>query len=60
MAKAPIEPDAGTSAPLPGLSGIATQAANAILTNKPLPVAATTAGYADAQAAQAAQAFSIN
>ena len=54
MAKAPIEPDAGTSAPLPGLSGIATQAANAILTNKPLPVAATTAGYADAQAAQAA------
>ena len=54
MAKAPIEQDGPTpTKPLPNLSEIATQAANAILTNKPLPVSATTAGYAAAQAAQA-------
>ena len=53
MAKAPIETDVNTSAPLPNLSGIAAQAANAILTNKPLPTAATTTGYATTQAAVA-------
>jgi hypothetical protein len=55
--RAPIEVDTPTpAAPLPNLSTIATQAANAILTKKPLPTIATTAGYADAQAAQVAQA----
>jgi hypothetical protein len=54
MARAPIEQDGPTpTKPLPNLSEIATQAANAILTNKPLPISATTAGYAAAQAAQA-------
>jgi hypothetical protein len=56
MAQAPIEPDAIDTpvAPVRGISGISAQAANAILTNKPLPTAATTSGYATAQDAQAA------
>jgi hypothetical protein len=54
MAKAPIEQDGpAPTKPLSNLADIATQAANAILTNKPLPISATTAGYAAAQAAQA-------
>jgi hypothetical protein len=54
MAKAPIEQDIVPSKPLSTLPTVATQAANAILTGKPLPEAATTAGYAAAQAAEAA------
>ena len=55
MAKAPIEQDGpAPTEPLSNLADTATQAANSILTNKSLPVSATTAGYAAAQAAQAA------
>jgi len=59
--RAPVEVDTPTPvAPLPDLSTIATQAANAILTGKPLPTEATTAGYAAAQTAQAEQDANID
>ena len=60
MAKAPIEQDGTTSTPTSTLSSTASAAANAILTGKPLPAAATTAGYAatQAQEAEAAKAAS--
>jgi len=56
MAKAPLESDVTISpaAPVRDISGIATQAANAILTKKSLPTATTTAGYKIAQDAQIA------
>jgi len=58
MAKAPIEQDGTTSTPTSTLSSTASAAANAILTGKALPTAATSSGYAAAQAteAKAAQA----
>ena len=56
MAKAPIEQDASTSTPTSTLSSTASAAANAILTGKALPTAATSSGYAAAQATEAAAA----
>ena len=53
--KAPIEKDITPSKPLSTLPSVATAAANAILTGKALPKEATTAGYAAAQAAEAAK-----
>ena len=53
MARAPIEKETTRSKPLSTLPSVATAAANAILTGKPLPKEATTAGYAEAQAAEA-------
>jgi hypothetical protein len=57
MAKASVDEfgDAG-STPVSNLSSIASQAANAILTGKALPTAATSSGYAAAQAQEAAAA----
>jgi len=55
MAKAPIEKDVVTSTPTSTLSNTATAAANAILTGKALPAAATSAGYAATQVAEAAK-----
>jgi len=56
MAKAPIEQDGTTSTPTSTLSSTASAAANAIFTGKALPTAATSSGYAAAQAKEAAAA----